>query len=136
MTDVLTALDKVLLARKTAAADSSYVASLHAQGLNKILEKVGEEALGLLLHGASERDEGREVPLALLIKRSDVAHVQPLATELTEAGADWQVHAYGNTVHAFTNPAANDATMGTVYNASADHRSWTALLNFLGEVLA
>ena len=35
MTDVLTALDKVLLARKIAAADSSYVASLHAQGLKK-----------------------------------------------------------------------------------------------------
>jgi phosphoribosyl-ATP pyrophosphohydrolase len=33
MTDVLTALDEILLARKTAAADSSYVASLHAQGL-------------------------------------------------------------------------------------------------------
>ena len=30
--------------RKTADADDSYVASLFAKGLNKILEKVGEEA--------------------------------------------------------------------------------------------
>ena len=49
MTDVLTALDSVLLERKTAAADSSYVASLHAQGLNKICEKVGEEATETIL---------------------------------------------------------------------------------------
>jgi phosphoribosyl-ATP pyrophosphohydrolase len=41
--DVLTALAEVLEARKTASADSSYVASLYAKGLNKILEKVGEE---------------------------------------------------------------------------------------------
>lgn len=30
--------------RKQESADSSYVASLYAKGLNKILEKVGEEA--------------------------------------------------------------------------------------------
>lgn len=67
---------------------------------------------------------------------AEPASMLELATELTEAGADWQVHAYGNTVHAFTNPAADNAAMGTMYNASADHRSWTALLNFLEEVLA
>ena len=59
-----------------------------------------------------------------------------LATELTAAGADWQVHAYGNTVHAFTNPAANNPDMGTVYNARADRRSWAALGNFLGEIFS
>ena len=37
-------LDNVLAERKQADADSSYVASLYAKGLNKILEKVGEEA--------------------------------------------------------------------------------------------
>lgn len=41
---LLTALAAVLEERKSASADSSYVASLHAKGLNKILEKVGEEA--------------------------------------------------------------------------------------------
>ena len=44
MTDVLTKLAGVLEQRKTADADDSYVASLFAKGLNKILEKVGEEA--------------------------------------------------------------------------------------------
>lgn len=57
-----------------------------------------------------------------------------LAGELTAAGADWQVHAYGNTVHAFTNPAADNPEMGALYDASADRRSWAALLNFLDEV--
>ncbi|MFK3917401.1 bifunctional phosphoribosyl-AMP cyclohydrolase/phosphoribosyl-ATP diphosphatase HisIE [Psychrobacter sp. NPDC078501] len=41
---VLQQLDSVLAERKQADADSSYVASLYAKGLNKILEKVGEES--------------------------------------------------------------------------------------------
>jgi dienelactone hydrolase len=32
--------------------------------------------------------------------------VVALAKELTEAGADWQIHAYGHTGHGFTNPNA------------------------------
>lgn len=49
MNDVLQQLGVLLEERKSAAADSSYVASLHAKGLNKILEKVGEEATETLL---------------------------------------------------------------------------------------
>jgi len=41
---ILQQLDRALAERKHADADSSYVASLYAKGLNKILEKVGEEA--------------------------------------------------------------------------------------------
>ena len=62
------------------------------------------------------------------------ADVETLAAELTSQGADWQIHAYGNTLHAFTNPAANDSGAGTVYNMSADRRSWLALQNFLKEL--
>ena len=60
--------------------------------------------------------------------------VVALATELTEAGADWQIHGYGHTVHAFTNPAANDPEHGTVYNATAERRSWQTMVNFLEEL--
>jgi phosphoribosyl-ATP pyrophosphohydrolase len=42
--DILQQLEKVLEERKQADAASSYVASLHAKGLEKILKKVGEEA--------------------------------------------------------------------------------------------
>ncbi|MAA64085.1 MAG: phosphoribosyl-ATP diphosphatase [Alteromonadaceae bacterium] len=47
--DVLAALAEVLEARKSASPDSSYVASLHHKGLNKILEKVGEECTETLI---------------------------------------------------------------------------------------
>ena len=50
MNDVLKALGDVLEARKAAAdPDSSYVARLHHKGLNKILEKVGEECTETLI---------------------------------------------------------------------------------------
>lgn len=57
-----------------------------------------------------------------------------LAAELTAMGADWQLHAYGNTMHAFTNPAANDAARGTVYDETAERRSWQAMTFFLDEL--
>lgn len=63
-----------------------------------------------------------------------VESVIDLENELTAAGADWQIHAYGNTMHAFTNPKANDPSFGTVYNEAADKRSWQSLLNFLDEI--
>lgn len=43
MSDVISQLGDILEARRNASADSSYVASLYHKGLNKILEKVGEE---------------------------------------------------------------------------------------------
>ena len=46
---VLSQLSQVLEARKNNSADESYVASLHAKGLNKILEKVGEESIETIL---------------------------------------------------------------------------------------
>lgn len=64
-----------------------------------------------------------------------VDQVVALEKELTEAQADWQIHVYGNTMHAFTNPQANDPGFGAVYNVDADRRSWQSLLNFLEEVL-
>ena len=42
--DILKQLTAVLEQRKSASADSSYVASLYQGGLDKILKKVGEEA--------------------------------------------------------------------------------------------
>lgn len=45
MSDLLNQLDQILQQRKNESADSSYVASLYAKGLDKILKKVGEEAV-------------------------------------------------------------------------------------------
>ena len=50
MSDVLRQLSQVLNERKTSAnPEQSYVALLHQKGLNKILEKVGEECTETLL---------------------------------------------------------------------------------------
>lgn len=49
MSDVLKELTAILEARKSEAADKSYVASLYAKGLDKILEKVGEEAVETII---------------------------------------------------------------------------------------
>jgi dienelactone hydrolase len=58
-----------------------------------------------------------------------------LTRELTEAGADWQLHAYGHTVHGFTNPEAQMEGR-VLYSADADRRANAALSGFLAEVLA
>ncbi len=107
-----------------AGSDVAGVASFHGLFLapgntagNKITARV------LCLHGY---DDPMVQPPAML----------ELASELTAAGADWQIHAYGNTVHAFTNPQANDPGMGAIYSEAADRRSWAALQNFLGELFA
>lgn len=49
MNDVLAQLAATLEERKQADPEQSYVASLHHKGLNKILEKVGEEATETIL---------------------------------------------------------------------------------------
>lgn len=49
MSDTLEQLAAVLDTRRSADPESSYVAQLHHRGLNKILEKVGEEATETLL---------------------------------------------------------------------------------------
>jgi phosphoribosyl-ATP pyrophosphohydrolase len=49
MSDVLTELAAILEQRKKSSSNDSYVASLHEKGLNKILEKIGEEATETIL---------------------------------------------------------------------------------------
>ena len=61
-------------------------------------------------------------------------HVVALGKELTEAGADWQIHAYGNVRHGFTNPNAHKIGLEAVrYNELAAERSWTSFINLLEE---
>jgi dienelactone hydrolase len=60
-----------------------------------------------------------------------------LAQELTEGGADWQIHAYGHTGHAFTDieiKGRDSGRAGVAYAADADRRSWKAMRDFLEEL--
>jgi len=75
--------------------------------------------------------------LALHGNNDPMVHVEVVTAfeeELSAAGADWQIHVYGNTYHAFTNPSANDPEHGLVYNETADKRSWLTMKNFLQEL--
>lgn len=56
------------------------------------------------------------------------------AQEMTREKVDWQLVVYGNTMHAFTNPEANDPDFGTVYEPKADARSWVAMKDFFAEI--
>ena len=60
MSDVLEQLAATLQQRRGADPDTSYVASLHHSGLNKILEKIGEEATEVILAAKDmQNGEGR-----------------------------------------------------------------------------
>jgi len=56
--------------------------------------------------------------------------------EFTEAGADWQLHAYGGTKHAFMNEGANNPQLGLLYNAKTADRAWKTLQLFLAEAFS
>lgn len=76
----------------------------------------------LVLHGADDPNVPQDQVLAF-------------QKEMREAGVDWQFIAYGNAVHAFTNPAAgNDNSRGAAYNEKADRRSWQAMQTFFQEI--
>ena len=59
-----------------------------------------------------------------------------LTRELTAANARWELDAYGKTMHAFTNPQANDPAFGTQFDALANARSFARLESFLRECFA
>lgn len=104
-------------------ADVRGVVALHGLLMPSGLPSETISAKVLALHGY---DDPMADPQAMLA----------FCSEMTEAGVDWQVHAYGQTKHAFTNPAANDPDFGTVYNEVAEKRSRAATEQFLGEVFA
>ncbi|KTD21026.1 dienelactone hydrolase family protein [Legionella londiniensis] len=98
------------------------VVSFHGL-LNKpdVLPKETIKAKVLVLHGY---DDPMVPP----------GQVKEFCQEMTEAGVDWQVHMYGHTKHAFTNPKAHDEELGTVYDARQARRAWVAMSDFLKEL--
>jgi phosphoribosyl-ATP pyrophosphohydrolase len=92
MNDILQQIETLLEQRKTADPASSYAASLYAKGLNKILEKVGEEATETIL---AAKDFALD-PVAVVRETADLwfhcllmlAHLQiPLEQVLQELAA-------------------------------------------------
>ena len=83
---------------------------------NKIKAKV------LALHGY---DDPMAKPEAII----------ELGDELTRAECDWQLYAYGSTMHSFMNPDANAPENGTQYNEVTEKRAWTSATKLLEQVL-
>ncbi|GHC28899.1 hypothetical protein GCM10010082_23050 [Kushneria pakistanensis] len=69
MSTILDQLDQSLADRRHGDADTSYVAGLHQRGLNKILEKVGEEAVEAIL-AARDAEHGDERTRQALINET------------------------------------------------------------------
>jgi dienelactone hydrolase len=105
-------------------ADVLGVVSFHGGPLSSPTPEDGKKIKGrvLVLHGADDPN----VP---------PPEVAAFEKEMREAKADWQLVAYGNTVHSFTDPAAgNDNSRGAAYNEKADKRSWVAMQDFFREL--
>ena len=56
-TAFLNQLEQVIAQRKTSAPESSYVASLFAKGVNKIAQKVGEEAVEMVIESKDNNEQ-------------------------------------------------------------------------------
>ncbi|TDJ05627.1 MAG: carboxymethylenebutenolidase [Deltaproteobacteria bacterium] len=104
-------------------ADVAGVVSLHGLFVPPDLSKNKITAKVLALHGNDDPMVSHEA-------------VMGLSKEMTEAGVDWQIHMYGNTLHAFTNPNANSPELGIVYNETAKNRAFKSIENFLSEILS
>jgi len=92
-----------------------------------------------LLHAADNIPDPKISAKVMVLHGYDDPMVDPSAMrtfcdEMTAAGCDWQLHAYGQTQHAFTNPAANNPEAGTMYSAIASERAFANMRAFLEEV--
>lgn len=107
---------------RSGTADVKGVVSLHGVFAKPGLGEQGPiSAKVLVCHGYDD-------PMA------DPQAMTGLADELTAAGADWQIHAYSHTTHAFTRKTANAPEKGMNYSANADRRSWAAMVDFFEDL--
>jgi dienelactone hydrolase len=112
------------------------------------LARCGADVKGVVsFHGglqtAAPAEPGAVTPKVLVCTGADDPMIPPdqvtaFEEEMRKAGADWQVIAYGNTVHSFTNPDAGKTVKldGVAYNAQTDKRSWAAMRSFFDEIFA
>jgi dienelactone hydrolase len=116
----------VVLELARAGADLKAVVSFHGVLATKMPAVTGGVmASVLVLTGADD-------PLA------PPDQVAEFENEMRAAAVrDWQVISYGNTLHGFTNPAADGSMLrSALYNAQADRRSWASMQSLFDEVLA
>jgi len=111
------------VSRERAGADVLGVVSIHGILAPGDIANEAIRAKVLCLHGHDD-------PMA------PPEQVAAFQQEMTAARVDWQVHCYGLTMHAFTNPRANNPDFGTVFNADAKRRAHQSLKSFLAELFS
>lgn len=104
-----------------AGVDIKAVVSFHGLLNRPNIEERKIQAKVLVLHGKQDP----------MVSDTDLLEFEQ---EMSEKKVDWQVHIYGNAMHAFTHPMANDPALGTVYNQQAAQRSLQAMKCFFKEV--
>lgn len=114
----------VALEMARAGVDMKGVVSFHG-GLSSTNEKAklnGVKTKVLALHGADDP----------FVKADEVAAFEQ---EMREAKADWQLVAYGNSVHSFTDKdAGSDPSKGQAYNELSSKRAFKAMDDFFAEI--
>jgi dienelactone hydrolase len=115
----------VVLEPAREGADLKAVVSFHGVLTTKMPAQPGQMRASVLVC------TGVDDPLA------PPEQVADFENEMRAGGVkDWQVIAYGNTLHGFTNPAADGSIMRTaLYNEQADRRSWASMKGLFDEVL-
>jgi dienelactone hydrolase len=134
--------------RKNELVDTKRVAAIgYCFGGTTVLElaRAGNDIAGVVsFHGdlASPKPEDAKniKSKVLVLHGADDPFVKPevvaaFEDEMRKAGVDWELVAYGNAVHSFTNPSAgNDPSKGAAYNEKADKRSWEYMKQFFAEI--
>src|SRR5437899_2871385 len=133
--------------RKQPLVDAKRVAAIgYCFGGTTVLElaRAGTDIAGVVsFHGdlaTPHPEDAKNIKCKVLaLHGADDPFVKPeivaaFENEMRKAGVDWELVAYGNAVHSFTNPGAgNDAGKGAAYNEKADRRSFQAMRSFFDE---
>jgi dienelactone hydrolase len=134
--------------RRAPNVDTSKVAAIgYCFGGTTVLElaRSGADVAGVVsFHGALgtplPAEQGKLKAKILALHGADDPFVPDdevgaFAKEMRQAKADWELVAYGNSVHGFTNPGnGNDNSKGAAYNAEADRKSWARMKDFFDDV--
>lgn len=134
--------------RKSPVADPRRVAAIgYCFGGTTVLElaRSGAGVAGVVsFHGGlstpSLEDAKQIKGRVLALHGADDPYVPPAEVaafedEMRRARVDWQLVAYGGSVHSFTmKEAGNDNSKGAAYNEKADQRSWEAMKVFFAEI--
>lgn len=112
----------VVLGQARAGADLDAVVSFHGALIPGAVDSGAVRARVLVLTGAAD-------PMI------PADAVERFRSEMTAAGARFEIVSYPGVKHSFTNPAADAAGMeGLAYDAEADRMSWEAMLALFREV--